>query len=69
MAREGRITRGGWPRPTAAAELIRDFGEDGGASRPPIRVQRAIASGILGAARAGRAIRERAGGNEYLFVD
>jgi mannose-6-phosphate isomerase-like protein (cupin superfamily)/uncharacterized protein YndB with AHSA1/START domain len=69
MAREGRITRGGWPRPTAAAELIRDFGEDGGASRPPIRVQRAVASGILGAARAGRAIRERAGGNEYLFVD
>src|SRR3954470_774886 len=69
LAREGRITRSGWPRPTAAAELIRDFSEDGGASRPPVRVQRAVASGILAAAGAGRAVRERAGGNEYLFVD
>jgi len=69
LAREGRITRSGWPRPTAAAELIRDFSEDGGASPPPVRVQRAVASGILAAAGAGRAVRERAGGNEYLFVD
>jgi uncharacterized protein YndB with AHSA1/START domain/mannose-6-phosphate isomerase-like protein (cupin superfamily) len=69
LAREGRITRSGWPRPTAAAEMIREFGDDGGASRPPMRVQRAVATGVLAAARAGRAVRERAGANEYLFVD
>ena len=72
LAREGRITRSGWPRPTAAAELIRDYSDDGGASRPPIAVQRAVATGILAGARAGRAIVERAAnatGAEYLFVD
>jgi quercetin dioxygenase-like cupin family protein/uncharacterized protein YndB with AHSA1/START domain len=72
LSREGRITRGGWPRPTAAAEMIRDFGDDGGASRPPIAVQRTIATVILAGARAGRTLRERAAAaadNEYLFVD
>src|SRR4051812_7319970 len=72
LSREGRITSGGWPKPTAAAELIREFGDDGGRSKPPIGVQRAIASGILALARPGRAVRERAAAasdNEYLFVD
>jgi uncharacterized protein YndB with AHSA1/START domain/quercetin dioxygenase-like cupin family protein len=72
MAHDGRITSSGWPRPTAAAELIRDFSDDGGASRPPMAVQRAISSGILTAASAGRAAREKAAhaaDNEYLFVD
>jgi uncharacterized protein YndB with AHSA1/START domain/mannose-6-phosphate isomerase-like protein (cupin superfamily) len=72
MSREGRILGSGWPRPTAAAELVRDFGDDGGASRPPIAVQRAISSGILASASAGRALRDkaaRAADNEYLFVD
>jgi quercetin dioxygenase-like cupin family protein/uncharacterized protein YndB with AHSA1/START domain len=72
LSREGRLLKAGWPRPTAAAELVREFGDAGLASRPPAAVQRALAAGILGAARAGRAARERAVGamdTEYLFVD
>jgi quercetin dioxygenase-like cupin family protein/uncharacterized protein YndB with AHSA1/START domain len=72
LSRDGRLLKGGWPKPTAAAELIRDHGDAGLASKPPPGVQRAIASGILGAASAGRAARERAAKlarNEYLFVD
>ncbi|MEA2383034.1 MAG: hypothetical protein QOH72_3005 [Solirubrobacteraceae bacterium] len=72
FSRDGRILKGGWPRPTAAAELIRDFGQSGSAARPPAAVQRALATGILATARAARAVRERAAGasdNEYLFVD
>src|SRR6185312_4120017 len=79
LSRDGRLLHGGWPRPTAAAELIRDFGDAGLAARPPAAVQRAVAAGILGVAAAGRAarhgavaagraLRERAGG-EYVFVD
>src|SRR3954454_519835 len=69
LSREGRILKGGWPRPTATAELIRDHGDSGSAAKPSPAVQRAIATGILAAARAGRAVRERTAGNEYLFVD
>jgi uncharacterized protein YndB with AHSA1/START domain/quercetin dioxygenase-like cupin family protein len=72
LSRDGRLLKGGWPRPTAAAELIRDFGDAGLASKPPPAVQRAVATGILTGARAGRAVAERAANatdNEYLFVD
>jgi uncharacterized protein YndB with AHSA1/START domain/mannose-6-phosphate isomerase-like protein (cupin superfamily) len=71
LCRDGGIMRGGYPRPVAAAELVRDFGADGGAARPPAPVQRVLAAGILGAARATRAARERASGasREYVFVD
>jgi uncharacterized protein YndB with AHSA1/START domain/quercetin dioxygenase-like cupin family protein len=71
LSRDGRLSRGGYPMPIAAAEIVRDFGADGGAARPPAPVQRALASGILGAARAGRALRARAEGSsgEYVFVD
>jgi uncharacterized protein YndB with AHSA1/START domain/quercetin dioxygenase-like cupin family protein len=72
LSRDGRLLRAGYPRPTAAAELIRDHGAAGLASKPPVAVQRAIATGILGAAAAGRAVRARAASasdNEYLFVD
>jgi uncharacterized protein YndB with AHSA1/START domain/quercetin dioxygenase-like cupin family protein len=73
LSREGRLLKSGYPRPTAAAELIRDHGDAGLASKPPVAVQKALASGILAGARAGRAVRERAvaaaGDNEYLFVD
>jgi uncharacterized protein YndB with AHSA1/START domain/mannose-6-phosphate isomerase-like protein (cupin superfamily) len=72
LSRDGRLTKSGWPHPTAAAELIRDHGHAGSAARPPAAVQRALATGILAAARAGRAVRDRAAGasdNEYLFVD
>ena len=35
LSRDGRLLRGGWPRPTAAAELVRDFGDEGHAAKPP----------------------------------
>jgi uncharacterized protein YndB with AHSA1/START domain len=71
LSREGRLTRGGWPRPTAAAELVRDFYGDGGGTRPPAAVQRVMAAGILAGAGAGRAVRRRlaAASGEYVFVD
>jgi uncharacterized protein YndB with AHSA1/START domain len=72
LSREGRLLRSGYPRPTAAAELILDHGDAGLAAKPSPAVQRALAKGVLAAARAGRAARERAAGaagNEYLFVD
>jgi uncharacterized protein YndB with AHSA1/START domain/mannose-6-phosphate isomerase-like protein (cupin superfamily) len=71
LSQDGRLTRSGFPRPTAAAELVRDFGDEGRATRPPAAVQDALATAILGSARAGRALRERAAGasGEYLFVD
>ena len=37
FSRDGRLLRGGWPRPTAAAELVRDFGDEGHAAKPPVR--------------------------------
>jgi uncharacterized protein YndB with AHSA1/START domain/mannose-6-phosphate isomerase-like protein (cupin superfamily) len=71
FSRDGRLLRSGYPRPTAAAELVRDFGDEGRATRPPAAVQKALAAAILGGARAGRAARERASAasGEYLFVD
>src|SRR5690349_2200472 len=72
LSRDGRLLKSGYPRPTAAAELIRDHGDAGLASKPPVAVQKALATGVLGAASAGRAVRERAAkatDNEYLFVD
>jgi mannose-6-phosphate isomerase-like protein (cupin superfamily)/uncharacterized protein YndB with AHSA1/START domain len=71
LSRDGRLTRGGYPTPVAVAEIVRDFGRDGGAAQPPAPVQRALAAAILGAARAGRALRARAEGasGEYVFVD
>jgi uncharacterized protein YndB with AHSA1/START domain/quercetin dioxygenase-like cupin family protein len=50
--------RWGFPRPLAAAELVRDFGATGHAAQPPIRVQRALSRAILALAS-----------REYLFVD
>jgi uncharacterized protein YndB with AHSA1/START domain/mannose-6-phosphate isomerase-like protein (cupin superfamily) len=69
LSREGRILKSGWPRPTATAELIRDHARAGSAAQPPPAVQQAIATAILGGARAGRLVRERAANGEYLFVD
>src|SRR4051794_35244243 len=48
------VNRFGSPRPRAAAEFLRDFGDEGHALRPPLRVQRALAQMIL---------------CEYAFVD
>src|SRR3954454_11340501 len=72
LSRDGRLLKSGYPRPTAAAELIRDHGDARAASKPPRAVQQAIAKTILAAASAGRAVRSRAAAatdNEYLFVD
>ena len=58
MCATGAITRGGWPRPLAGAALVRDFGDEGHAARPPLPVQRAVSRTLLGLAS-----------REYLFVD
>jgi uncharacterized protein YndB with AHSA1/START domain/quercetin dioxygenase-like cupin family protein len=75
----GRLTPSGFPRPTAAAELFRDFGDEGHATRPPVAVQRALATAVLeGPPAARRAVaiaRARArelqarAQREYVFVD
>lgn len=58
LSSAGRFTRRGMPRPVAAAELIRDFGDTGRAAFPPPAIQRLLASGILAVAS-----------NEYVFAD
>ncbi len=76
LSREGRLTGSGWLRPTAAAELYRDFGGESRATRlGPDALQRVAATAILdGPAAARRAVaglRERLadGGGEYVFAD
>jgi mannose-6-phosphate isomerase-like protein (cupin superfamily)/uncharacterized protein YndB with AHSA1/START domain len=58
MSAAGDFVRGGWPRPVAGAALVRDFAEEGHAARPPLRVQMALARGLL-----------RMASREYAFVD
>ena len=48
----------GWPKPTDAAAIVRDFGHDGHASKPSLRVQRAFSRATLALAS-----------REYRFVD
>jgi quercetin dioxygenase-like cupin family protein/uncharacterized protein YndB with AHSA1/START domain len=60
LCREGKFTRGGFPRPVAGAELVQEFASAGYAAVPSLRVQRAIAGLVLGIARPMR---------PYLFVD
>jgi uncharacterized protein YndB with AHSA1/START domain len=52
------VNRWGWPKPLAAAELVRDFGATGRAAKPSARVQRALSRAILAVAS-----------REYIFVD
>jgi uncharacterized protein YndB with AHSA1/START domain/mannose-6-phosphate isomerase-like protein (cupin superfamily) len=70
-SRDGRINRLGFPSPLAAAELVRDFGDEGRAAQPPAGVQRALAAAILGGARLARGARARLrdASAEYVFVD
>ena len=56
----GRINRFGFPRPVAAAELVRDFSGVGHASPPPLPLQRALATVVLAVVGASR---------RYVFVD
>lgn len=60
LSRENQFTRGGYPRPRAAAQLILEFADAGHATNPPPAVQRLIAKSILAGARLWR---------EYEFVD
>jgi quercetin dioxygenase-like cupin family protein/uncharacterized protein YndB with AHSA1/START domain len=47
LCRDGKVTRSGFPRPRAAAELILDYADAGHAATPPLPVQRAIARVLL----------------------
>jgi quercetin dioxygenase-like cupin family protein/uncharacterized protein YndB with AHSA1/START domain len=58
LSSDGGLNRWGYPRPLAAAALVRDFGDEGHAARPALHVQRRIARVLLALAS-----------NEYLFVD
>jgi uncharacterized protein YndB with AHSA1/START domain/mannose-6-phosphate isomerase-like protein (cupin superfamily) len=58
MSAAGDFVAGGWPRPLAAAALVRDFGGEGHAARPPLPVQTALARVLL-----------RVASREYVFVD
>jgi mannose-6-phosphate isomerase-like protein (cupin superfamily)/uncharacterized protein YndB with AHSA1/START domain len=60
LCESGQINRFGLPRPVAAAKLVRDFGHTGHAARPPVALQRALASVVLAAANSMR---------PYVFVD
>ena len=42
LCREGKITRMGFPRPVAGAELVLEYGDTGHAAKPSLQVQRAI---------------------------
>ncbi len=53
-----KLNRWGYPGPLDAAALVRDFAEEGHATRPPLRVQRALSSALL-----------RVASREYEFVD
>ncbi len=60
LCREGKITRAGFPRPVAAAELVLDYADTGHAAKPSLRVQRAIAGLVMSVAHPMR---------PYLFID
>ena len=64
LSAAGQINRWGYPKPLAAAALVRDFGDEGHAVRPPLAVQKALAQALL---RSSEWARARSG--EYVFVD
>jgi uncharacterized protein YndB with AHSA1/START domain/mannose-6-phosphate isomerase-like protein (cupin superfamily) len=51
LSREGKITRMGFPRPVAGAELVLEYGDTGHAAKPSLRAQRAIAGLVMAAAQ------------------
>jgi uncharacterized protein YndB with AHSA1/START domain/mannose-6-phosphate isomerase-like protein (cupin superfamily) len=53
-----KLNRWGYPGPLDAAAIVRDFGDEGHATRPSLRVQRALSSALL-----------RLASREYVFVD
>jgi uncharacterized protein YndB with AHSA1/START domain/quercetin dioxygenase-like cupin family protein len=60
LCRDGQINRFGFPRPLAAARLVREFADTGRAGSPPAPVQRALAGLVVAVARPLR---------PYVFVD
>src|SRR5262245_23164475 len=54
----GQITKGGYPRPRAAARLVLDFPDEGRSAFPPPGVQNAVARAVTSVSA-----------DEYLFVD
>jgi quercetin dioxygenase-like cupin family protein/uncharacterized protein YndB with AHSA1/START domain len=60
MCVAGQFNRFGFPKPVAAANLVTEFGDEGHAAQPPLRVQKALAKTILGVANLSR---------PYVFVD
>jgi quercetin dioxygenase-like cupin family protein/uncharacterized protein YndB with AHSA1/START domain len=58
MCAAGDFLPGGWPRPLAAAAFVRDFGDEGHAAHPSLRIQKALARFLL-----------HAGSREYVFID
>jgi uncharacterized protein YndB with AHSA1/START domain len=75
LSRTGGLTRSGFPRPVAGAELVRDFGADVHAAQPSLSVQQSLADATLRAATTARrldaAARSRASraNRDYVFVD
>jgi uncharacterized protein YndB with AHSA1/START domain/mannose-6-phosphate isomerase-like protein (cupin superfamily) len=53
-----KVNRFGWPGPVDTAKIFRDFGEEGAATKPSPRVQKALSRAVLAVAS-----------HEYLFVD
>ena len=51
LCREGKVTRAGYPRPVAGAELVLEYSDTGHAASPPLHVQRRIAGLVMGLAR------------------
>ncbi len=47
LSREGKITRSGFPRPVAGAQLVLDYADTGHAAKPSLRVQRAVARLVM----------------------
>jgi uncharacterized protein YndB with AHSA1/START domain/quercetin dioxygenase-like cupin family protein len=60
LCAEGKITRMGFPRPVAGAELVLEYGDTGHGAKPSLRTQRAIAAVVMGIAHPMA---------PYLFVD
>jgi uncharacterized protein YndB with AHSA1/START domain/quercetin dioxygenase-like cupin family protein len=60
LCREGKITRMGFPRPVAGAELVLEYADTGHAAKPSLRAQRAIAGLVMSVAHPAAS---------YLFVD
>jgi quercetin dioxygenase-like cupin family protein/uncharacterized protein YndB with AHSA1/START domain len=60
LCSEGQITRRGFPRPVAGAELVLEYSDTGHAATPPLSVQRALARAVVAVAHPMR---------PYVFVD